>query len=213
MAHKAFFYDRVVGKTLKLEGGHTVNPNDTGNWTGGAIGEGELKGTKYGISAASYPNLDIKNLTKEQAARIYYEDYWLAGGCDELPSALAFLHFDSIVQHGSGNASRFLLDSDGSLWSYYAIRLRFYADLKQFFQDDGDPSNDFGRGWTRRMAAMAREIAEIEGAKPERNWKLVVQQGNSVHPIDIPQHADLLMRLDPDRDRFYLTVKEGDFDV
>jgi lysozyme family protein len=44
------------------EGGFTDDPRDTGSWTGGNAGAGQLKGRKYGISAASYPNLDIKNL-------------------------------------------------------------------------------------------------------------------------------------------------------
>lgn len=35
----------------------THDANDPGNWTGGEIGKGECKGTNYGISAASYPDL------------------------------------------------------------------------------------------------------------------------------------------------------------
>jgi len=58
------------------EGGFQNNPNDKGNWTGGAIGKGVLKGTKYGISAAQFPNLDIENLSKEEAAQIYSSKYW-----------------------------------------------------------------------------------------------------------------------------------------
>ena len=44
------------------EGGFTNDPNDRGNWTSGKIGVGELKGTKYGISAMAYPLEDIKNI-------------------------------------------------------------------------------------------------------------------------------------------------------
>jgi lysozyme family protein len=54
------------------EGGYTKNAKDPGNWTGGKVGKGILKGTKYGIAAASFPNLDIANLTKEQAAVVQY---------------------------------------------------------------------------------------------------------------------------------------------
>ena len=51
--------------TLNVEGGYQCDPDDKGNWTGGNVGVGLLKGTKYGISAASFSNVDIKNLTKE----------------------------------------------------------------------------------------------------------------------------------------------------
>ena len=58
------------------EGGFQKMHDDRGNWTGGHVGVGELKGTKYGISAAQFPNLDIENLTPEQAIEIYIEFYW-----------------------------------------------------------------------------------------------------------------------------------------
>lgn len=155
-------FERVVGKVINLEGGYSDNPNDTGNWTGGEIGLGVLKGTKYGISAASYPDLDIENLTKEQAVNIYYKDFWLAMGCNEMPRSFAFLHFDSTIQHGPYYSRMFLRDSDGHVWSYFAERLEFYAGLRQFYQEDGNPNNDFGRGWTRRMSGVAAEIAALK---------------------------------------------------
>lgn len=47
-----------------LEGGYVNDPRDSG---------GE---TKYGISAASNPGVDIKNLTWEGAKKIYKAKYW-----------------------------------------------------------------------------------------------------------------------------------------
>ena len=35
--------------------------------------------TKYGISQAAYPKLNIRNLNKESSLEIYTSDYW--GGC------------------------------------------------------------------------------------------------------------------------------------
>ena len=48
----------------KLEGIYSNDPNDPG---------GE---TKYGISKLSYPDLDIKNLTLQDAENIYQKDWW-----------------------------------------------------------------------------------------------------------------------------------------
>lgn len=62
--------------TLVHEGGFQKDPDDSGNWTGGAKDVGELKGTKYGISAHEFPDLDIVNLTVDQAISIYQEQYW-----------------------------------------------------------------------------------------------------------------------------------------
>ena len=67
----------AVNLTLVNEGGYENNPEDGGNWTGGKVGVGKLKGTKYGISAAEFPTLDIVNLTEAEAQVIYKSKYWL----------------------------------------------------------------------------------------------------------------------------------------
>jgi lysozyme family protein len=69
-------FDLAFIKTIGHEGGYTSDPDDRGNWTSGKRGVGELKGTKYGISAMTYPNEDIINLTLERAKEIYKRDFW-----------------------------------------------------------------------------------------------------------------------------------------
>lgn len=71
-------FNIAVGLTLDEdhEGGYQCDPKDRGNWTGGKIGGGELKGTNGGISAHEFPSLDIKNLTIEQIKEIYLAKYW-----------------------------------------------------------------------------------------------------------------------------------------
>src|SRR5690554_3598272 len=60
-------FDLVFERLIGHEGKFTDVRGDRGNWTSGRVGAGELKGTKYGISAMSYPHLDIKAITLEQA--------------------------------------------------------------------------------------------------------------------------------------------------
>lgn len=74
----------AIPKVLKHENGFQADPNDRGNWTSGEVGVGELVGTNHGISAASYPNEDIKNLTVERATEIYERDFWVNGQYGEL---------------------------------------------------------------------------------------------------------------------------------
>jgi len=61
----------AIAITLQHEGGFQDDVDDPGNWTGGVKGSGELKGTKFGISAHEFPDLDIKNLTEDQAIQAY----------------------------------------------------------------------------------------------------------------------------------------------
>jgi|SRR5581483_10122111 len=69
-------FDPAFYWMLPHEGRFQRRVADPGNWTGGKIGVGDLKGTKFGIAAASYPDLDIENLTINEAHDIYLRDYW-----------------------------------------------------------------------------------------------------------------------------------------
>lgn len=93
---------------LEVEGRYSLDSQDSGNWTGGAIGVGELRGTKYGISSAAFPHLDIGSLTVEQAREIYRRSYWDAVRGDNLPPILALAAFDGAVQHGARTSARHL---------------------------------------------------------------------------------------------------------
>ncbi len=93
-------FDKAFELLIGHEGKFQANPLDRGNWTTGKIGQGQLKGTKYGISAMSYPDLDIKNLTLAEAKEIYRRDYWGKVRGDELPWHVAFNAFDMAVNSG-----------------------------------------------------------------------------------------------------------------
>lgn len=163
-------FDRLIGH----EGAFTDDRNDRGNWTSGTIGVGELKGTKYGISAMSYPHLDIRNLTLGEAKAIYRTDYWDRAGADEYDGAIGFQVFDAAVNHGIENAVRFLqraadVADDGHigpitlaavqamtatdvLMRFNAERLDFYTRLSTW------PT--YGKGWARRVVANLRYGAQ-----------------------------------------------------
>lgn len=91
---------------FRNEGGYQCDRNDSGNWTGGKVGKGILKGTKYGIAASSYPKVDIKALTLDQAARYYERDYFQPLGLEKVKSQwLANMVFDTAVNCGVGTAA------------------------------------------------------------------------------------------------------------
>ncbi len=96
-------WERAIEFVLKEEGGYTVDEHDNG---------GE---TNFGISKRSYPNVDIKNLTVEEAKEIYQQDFWHACHCDELPAGLDIAMFDAAVNQGTGGAIRCLQIALGNL--------------------------------------------------------------------------------------------------
>jgi lysozyme family protein len=90
-------FDQAVTKTLIHEGGSRVtdDPNDRGGLT------------KYGISQRSYPNVDIRNLTEDEAKGIYKRDYWDRVSADIIiDQQVAENLFDTAVNMGPRTASR-----------------------------------------------------------------------------------------------------------
>lgn len=164
--------------TVGQEGGYTNNQADPGNWTGGACGVGQCNGTNFGISAASYPSLNIAALTETQAQLIYHNAYWLPLQGDKLPLKLAMVGFDAAVNSGviqsvqwlqiaCNNITGSTLVIDGDLGPLtlaallagnagliaqeaLAQRLVFLAGLPSF------PT--FGLGWTRRVLALLATV-------------------------------------------------------
>jgi lysozyme family protein len=165
----------VVGE----EGGFTSNAADPGNWTGGACGQGSCRGTKFGISAAAYPALDIGALTLDAARAIYRRDYWDKVAGDALPPPLALLMFDAAVNNGVARAARWLqaalgVEADGAigpatlaavnarsgdgaalLAEVLAQRLAFMAALPTW--------RSFGLGWSRRLCALPFHAVQMAG--------------------------------------------------
>ncbi|AXB34740.1 hypothetical protein DSB67_25390 (plasmid) [Vibrio campbellii] len=109
MNHYDDFYEIIFDRLMESEFNFNNSPQERKHWTGGAVGRGELKGSKYGISAMSYPDQDIINLTKEQAMEIYYCDFY-SPFKDEfsIPQCVMFQFLDSVIEHGIHHSVVFL---------------------------------------------------------------------------------------------------------
>ena len=89
-------FDEIIERVLEHEGGYVDDPNDLG---------GE---TNFGITKRFYPDVDIKNLTKEDAKQIYYDDYWLKNKVNKMPPELKYIYFDMCINMGKRTAIRIL---------------------------------------------------------------------------------------------------------
>lgn len=145
-------FDTAFDRLLGHEGGYVNHPKDPG---------GE---TNWGISKRSYPGVDIKNLTREQAAQIYLRDFWQPLG--DAPAAVKFQAFDFAVNSGIQTAIRKLqaaigvaddghwgaisaaklasMEVNDVLLRYMAQRLRFWVKCSAW------PT--MGAGWVNRAA-------------------------------------------------------------
>ena len=101
-------FNKIIPVILKSEGGYQQDPDDLGNWTG-PNKTGLLKGTKYGICARYFPDIDIVNLTLKQAEQIYFDNYWKPMNLKGIRNQELVLHiFDHGVNAGKRTAIRMI---------------------------------------------------------------------------------------------------------
>ena len=159
-----------IAHVLAAEGGLVNDPKDPGGVT------------KFGISQRSYPALDIRALSLDDAKAIYQRDYWAPIQGEALPAGLDLLLLDHAVNAGPARAVRLLqhlvgvpedglmgpvtlagvaiADPQDLIARYSELRLDFYRDLPTW--------RHFGAGWSRRVhrtrraaLAMARAQAPL----------------------------------------------------
>lgn len=151
---------RLIDGVIEREGGYVDDPDDPG---------GE---TKFGISKRSYPHVDIKSLTEDQAAHIYYTDFYLAAGLDKVPEPHAEPVLDLAVHSGIRQAVRLAqqvlkVPADGILGpqtvkafhgiNHLTFRRRFVLERLLFYLTLilAKPVRvKYARGWFRRALEL-----------------------------------------------------------
>jgi len=128
-------FDAVMADVFRHEGGY--NAKDGGN--GAPV--------NFGINQGHNPDIDVKNLTKAEAAKLYKTRYWDKIGGDNLPPELQGTAMDAAVNQGPANAKKWIDASGGDPVKFNALRRAHYEKLLE------DPKNAKYRGtWMRRMA-------------------------------------------------------------
>lgn len=163
-------------QVLKHEGGLSLVRADPGNWTGGKVGVGVLKGTNLGISAASYPDENIRGMTRARAGELYRRDYWDRVRGDDLPPGLDLTVFDPAVNSGAARGARWFQQAlgvtvDGRIGPVtvraaqtaadgvaviqraHALRLGWLRSLSTW--------STFGNGWMQRVVGNEAEAVAM----------------------------------------------------
>ena len=150
-------FNKAIEVILKHEGGYANNPNDPG---------GE---TNYGISKRSYPELNIRELTRDHAKEIYKQDFWQPLRLYMIDNANICLEiFDFAVNAGPSRAVKIAqmlagTEEDGRLGGitakaineyegdfvkdYKHTRIIYYENLA----NDNSKLSIFLKGWIKRV--------------------------------------------------------------
>ena len=130
---------------FKYEGGYVNDPSDPG---------GE---TKYGISKWAYPMLNIKTLTKDDAERLYCNDYWKPAGCNSLPWPVDIVMFDTAVNCGLKRAAKF---HEGAMKVPHEEAMAIIRKRELFYLRlaENRRFRKYKRGWLNRINSLRKYI-------------------------------------------------------
>lgn len=144
-------FEKAFIELIGVEGGYVNDPTDRG---------GE---TKYGISKRSYPKLNIKQLTLDDAKQIYYNDFWLKYDVDWFAKEYRFLVFDMLVNHGPKGTGLILQRSVNNKCGFKKLKIdgAFGRRSKQAFKTKTPELN-------RVLAYRAKYFVDIVRRNPSQ---------------------------------------------
>lgn len=167
--------------TRKWEGGYVNDPDDPGG------------ATKCGVIQSTYdayrrskklPAQDVRYITQEEIEDVFYELYWRAGHCDQLPYPLNVVMFDTFIQYGVKGGIKVLqrtlhVNQDGVLGPItleamskpdshkLAIAVCDTRRIKRRERVQEKPSQQkFLRGWLNRDVDLIRHVTACKRREP-----------------------------------------------
>lgn len=160
-------FDSAVSRVLKHEGGFAANDGNTG------------APVNFGINQKANPDIDVKNLSREDAIEIYRTRYWNAINGDTLPAELQGTALDAAVNQGPANARKWIAESGGDVVKFNQLRRQHYEALL------AKPENErFRKTWMRRLESYEQQAAgtlpasedAVEGTAPASFMGLPYQE-------------------------------------
>jgi len=166
-------FQRALKLVLRHEGGYVDHPKDPG----GATNKGVTIGTFRRYVKADATKADLKAITSEQVATVYYRHYWSAVMAHELPSGLDYAVFDYAVNSGPDRAAKHLqalvgVTVDGRIGPATlaavgkkdtAVLINALCNRRMEFLRGLKTWNTFGKGWSRRVAEVRAQSLQWVG--------------------------------------------------
>lgn len=164
------------------EGGYVNDPVDPGGETNWGISDrrdGKMDG-KADLDSDGIGDVRMRDLTKDQANKVYKRDYWDAINGDKLPSGLDLVAFDGAVNSGVSRGAKWVqralgvkqdgrigpatlkaakeADIEQAIRDACMYRLLFLQGLKTWWK--------YKNGWTARVKSVESAALEMSKSNP-----------------------------------------------
>lgn len=184
-------FEKALEFLFPSEGGYVNNKHDRGGPTNMGITQSTLNSYR---KRKGLPYKDVKNITREDAKAIYYDDYWKVLGADKISDPnMAVAMFDTAVLHGPGTAKMFYNQSNGDLNKFLEIRQKSYDKIVANVPEQ----KIFYNGWNNRVNNLRNSIKNNKfldnnsnsmGQEPSKLLKIGIKMNvdNHGNPIFTP---------------------------
>lgn len=148
-------FETIINYIFNSEGGFSNNKNDKGGRT------------NFGITQATYNSWrkkqgllskDIKNITKDEAKQLYYEEFWIPTEASKIEDLReGYLLFDTAINSGPYEAKKLYEKSNGNIYKFLKNRKSFYDN----FINKNPNQEEFRQGWYNRLKDIENNMNEI----------------------------------------------------
>lgn len=142
-------FNTSVNKVLGFEGGYVAKDGKSG------------APANFGINQKANPDIDVKNLTKDQAISVYKTRYWDAINGDQLPAKTAEIAFDAAVNQGPDYAKQLIAKTGGDPVKMLQQRAQDYTNIVK-----NDPTQaQYLPSWMNRLNVLSQDVQPAQAGQ------------------------------------------------
>ena len=139
-------FKNVIDDIFQEEGGFVADDGNTGS------------PAKFGINQKANPDIDVKNLTKEKAEKLYKTRYWNKIKADSLSPDMQVAAMDSAVNQGVNWTNKALKKANGNLDKFIELRRKRYKNTAR-----NPRKREFLDAWLNRLDRVSQKAREARG--------------------------------------------------
>ena len=138
------------------EGGYSDRKEDLGGKTNLGVTQSTFD---WYNKKNNIPIKDVKNITKEEATKIYYDYFWKETGASDIKDKkLALMYFDAAINHGPYYAKKYYKESNGNFDEFMELRKKHYKRMAEKIPNQNKNYN----GWINRLNHLKNFSEELQ---------------------------------------------------